>query len=93
MLMRRPWMSRTSRAVGKGWVGKVDVTDRVAVCVIFPPLVDPTVHLVAAEDGVRPCGCGIGASGAPGLLALQHRCAIRITGVDLWLFASSHRPA
>lgn len=86
-------MSWTKRAARKGRAGEVDVTDRVAVCIIFAPLVDPTVHLVAAKDGVCSCGCGIGASDAPGLLALLHRCAIRITGVDLWLVASSHESA
>jgi hypothetical protein len=91
MLVRRSRMSGTDRAVWKGRIGEVEVTDRPAIRIIFAPLVDATVDLITTEDRVCSCGGGVGASDAPGLFTLQHWRAIRIASVGLWLVASSHR--
>jgi hypothetical protein len=88
MLMRWPRMTGAERAVREGGSGEVHVADGITGGIKLPCLVDPVVHLIAAEDGMRACRLRVRAPDPRWLLALHYGGAVRGARADAQFFVS-----
>lgn len=75
-------MTGAKSAVGKGRVREIYVTHRVSMRVDLARLIEPAVHPLVAEHGMRALCPWIGTADPVWLVALKHRSAVRIAGVD-----------
>jgi hypothetical protein len=82
MLMRRPRMTGAKPAIREGGSGEVDVADGITGVIKLSCLVDPVVHLIAAEHRMGACCLRMRAADPRRLLALRYGNPVRVARVD-----------